>query len=380
MVELLLSAGAPVDAQNVDGQTPLDLATKRGRTDGVIELLREATEVAKANGQGESRDQAIGTRIYDDVAERWKDLTKKQKWALLQSDNCVGRATAVSFVLDELDSKERLVRFDAIRWLGWNRVAEAKPRLMQMLESEKSILRWDILEALTSIGGKDVVDLLIGLLAADSWAANGKYAVHPPGPKPPWWPDERPKIIQGLRKLQAKRSAPTLLTILQEGREKGTWLAFFTIPLLGELGYQEAIPTLKAILASDDASLLPPDVPAGVRQGQDWEVRRHTARALFQLGVPSGRGLLTRELTVVDSDRRCFAAETYARFGQKVDVPVLVRCLEDKNDQVRRWACFGLERITGITNRTNGRAESSEQDVPAWLKWWEMHRSEFERF
>ncbi len=323
--------------------------------------------------------ERIGAGIHDDVAKRWKDLTYKQKWKLLQLDNCVGRAEAIPFVLGELNSKKRLTRFGAISWIERNRAAEAKPRLMQMLTSEQSTLRWDILAALTSIGGEDVVDVLIDLLAADSWAAKGKYAVHPPGPTLPWWPDERHKIMQGLRKLQDKRSAPVLLKILQEKKEGEAWLALFAIPLLGELGYQEAIPTLKAILALDDASLLPPDAPAHVRQSRDWEVRRHTARALFQLGAPSGRGLLARELTVVDVGRRRFAAETYARFGEKCDIPALAGCLEDENDQVRRWACFGLERITGIANRAIGRAESSEQDVPAWLKWWETHRNEYEK-
>ena len=57
IVELLLSAGAPVDAQNEDGETPLDVAIKHTRKDGVIELLREAKETPKTDGQGQTREQ-----------------------------------------------------------------------------------------------------------------------------------------------------------------------------------------------------------------------------------------------------------------------------------------------------------------------------------
>ncbi len=41
------------------GYTPLDLATRKQRKDDVIELLREAKEVPKTDGQGESRDELL---------------------------------------------------------------------------------------------------------------------------------------------------------------------------------------------------------------------------------------------------------------------------------------------------------------------------------
>jgi HEAT repeat protein len=323
--------------------------------------------------------ERIEAGIHDDVAKRWQDLTDKQKWSLLQLDNCVGHAEAVPFVLRELESRKRPARHRALCWLGRNRVTELKPRLFQMLATEKSDLRWNILEILTSIGGEDVVDVLIGLLAPDSWVAKGKYAVHPPGPPLSCWPDERWKIIRALGELQAKRSAPVLLKVLQERGEGRAYLAAFTIPLLGEFNHQEAIPILKTILASDDASALSPDAEAHERKGADWDIKRHTVRALLQLGVRLRLDLLARELTVKDGNRRRFATETFARFGEKGDVPLLAGRLKDEDPQVRHWACFGLERITGVTNRVDGRAESLEQDVPDWLKWWKTHRNDYEK-
>jgi len=56
MIELLLSAGARVDEPNESGYTPLDLATRKRRKDGVIELLRKAKEVPKTDGQEKSRN------------------------------------------------------------------------------------------------------------------------------------------------------------------------------------------------------------------------------------------------------------------------------------------------------------------------------------
>jgi len=64
-------------------------------------------------------------------------------------------------------------------------------------------------------------------------------------------------IIAALAKLKARRSAPALLKVLQEKGKGKAYLGEFIIPVLGDLGYGEAIGELKAILATDDADSIP---------------------------------------------------------------------------------------------------------------------------
>src|SRR5262249_13177423 len=52
-------------------------------------------------------------------------------------------------------------------------------------------------------------------------------------------------------------------------------------------------------------------------------------------------------------------------------------CLNDEVDEVRVWACAGLERITGVVNRAPLKAVSSESDVPLWGQWCKLHQNEF---
>ena len=79
MIELLLSAGAVVDVPEENGYTPLDLATRKRRKDGVIELLREAKEVPKTDENRRAvRGAAVkaGKQILVREAESKKRPTK----------------------------------------------------------------------------------------------------------------------------------------------------------------------------------------------------------------------------------------------------------------------------------------------------------------
>ena len=43
---------------------------------------------------------------------------------------------------------------------------------------------------------------------------------------------------------------------------------------------------------------------------------------------------------------------------------------------VRKYACMGLERITGVINRTSGRVESSPEDSALWKAWYQKYLAE----
>ncbi|HUT14597.1 MAG TPA: HEAT repeat domain-containing protein, partial [Thermoguttaceae bacterium] len=192
----------------------------------------------------------LGESAQPEVARIWEKLSEADRWKLIRRPGCVGRELAVSQAVRSLDADSFYVRREAARWLGKNKASEAKSRLLEKLNTEKSPVRYEIVGALAEIGGEDVVDAMIELLAPDSWAAKGHYLPTPLDFPPYWSSDGRPTIIGALAMLKTKRSAPALLKMLQEkGNGKG-YLGEFIIPVLGDLGYGEAIGELKTILAT----------------------------------------------------------------------------------------------------------------------------------
>ena len=200
----------------------------------------------------------------------WETLSEADRWKLIKLPGCVARKLAVSQAVRSVDADSFYVRREAARWLGKNKASEAKPRLLEKLHTEKSPVRYEIVGALAEIGGEDVVDAMIKLLAPDSWAAKGRYLQTWPGFPPYWYGDGRTSIITALAMLKAKRSAPALLKVLQEkGNGKG-YLGEFIIPVLGDFGYAEALPELKTILATGEI--------AGVHYTDAHPPEEHAAR------------------------------------------------------------------------------------------------------
>jgi len=175
----------------------------------------------------------IGEDAQESVAGIWKKLDETDRWKLMKLEESVPKTAAVSQAVTSLESDSKEIRSWAIHWLGAQKASEGRRPLLARLHAEKSSLRWEIVRALSEIGGEDVVDALIRLLAPDSWAAKGQDLVHPPAPTPYWWPDGRVSVIVALGKLKAKRSASALLKVLREKGEGKGYLGVFIIPLLG---------------------------------------------------------------------------------------------------------------------------------------------------
>ena len=123
----------------------------------------------------------LGESTQPHVARIWEKLSEADRWKLIRRPGCVARKLAVSQAVRSLDADSLYVRREAARWLGKNKASEAKPRLLQKLHAEKSFVRYEIVGALAEIGGEDVVDTMIELLAPDSWAAKGRYLQTCPG-------------------------------------------------------------------------------------------------------------------------------------------------------------------------------------------------------
>ena len=45
---------------------------------------------------------------------------------------------------------------------------------------------------------------------------------------------------------------------------------------------------------------------------------------------------------------------------------------------VRRRACEGLERITGVVNREPGQTMRTSADFPLWIEWLEKNKAKYQ--
>ena len=124
----------------------------------------------------------IGDGAQKDVAGIWEKLSKADRWKLLTVPGCVPKATALSYAIASLGSESPTIRGSAIRWLGQHKAPEGRRPLLDRLRAEKSSLRWEIVDALAEIGGEEVVDAMVKLLARGSWARQGRAYGPPAGP------------------------------------------------------------------------------------------------------------------------------------------------------------------------------------------------------
>jgi len=363
--------------------TPQDSAEGPKRTHFCINLLRLIGRRAHADivaaylaGNGYA-GAALDVAASPYVASVWARLSEADRWKLVALEKCVEAKAAMALALASLDSDSQEHQRKAITWLGKHKAAEGRAPLLKRLNTAALQLRWDIVEALTQIGGEDVVAALIALLAPDSWAAKGLGLVPPPGFPGYYWPDGRVIIVRALGELGDARAAPALFKVLEEKGPGRGYLAEFIVPVLAQLGYKEAIPTLRTILAAETLAGVPADKPwinpAAVRA----TVRRLTAAALYRLGDSSGRDLLLQELKSGDWMTRRFAAEALARYGVKRDVSALAACLNDRDWEVNLWACRGVARLTGALGQKKDWMTVDGQDGGMLLLWWDKHKAEF---
>ena len=303
--------------------------------------------------------KGIGKGAVDGVRQRWDTLDDAQRWRLMEFCGEFDKEAAAAYALSCLTHIDVKIRGDAVAFVGRHREQRAKKQLLKMLNTEAPALRWGVMDSLANLGGDDVSAELTKLLEKDSWAAKGTGRPVPEGHPPPWWPDGRPVVIECLKRLTAKGAAAALLRVLQEKGEGKAYLGTFIIPLLGEFGHREAVPELQRV----------------VKGQKDQHVGLLAAEALFQLGDRSARPLVLDVLAKGGSRQAC---NILARFGTREDVPVLVKCLDDEDWGVRRHACEGLERITGVKNRAEGWVDAGEHDAPVWKKWWAANKDKYE--
>jgi hypothetical protein len=316
----------------------------------------------------------IGKVAVDDVRNRWPKLDDKMRWRLMEFRGRYDYDQAADYALECLKSKDAKLSLEAWSFLLKHKEKRIQDEFYRNLRGECEgtpctyvIRREPVFDA------EKEVDLLIALLAPDSWMALDKgYPARPrtirniPN-------DERYFVIDALAFRKAKRAAPAMFKMLVE---KGPGRAYFAgqiVPILAEFGYKEAIPELKRILEADEKLFTNPGKP----YSPPW-IKMLTARALWQLGDAKGREYLTPFLAKEHKwDTRRLVAEAYALYGEKADIPFLAGLLDDSDSGVRTAACQGLERVSGVNIHAPMKPwrRGDQVDAPLWKEWYKKEYS-----
>lgn len=181
------------------------------------------------------------------VRVEWEKLGEQDRWKLMRFRGEYDYEAALPFVLGCLDSDVVTIRRQAIRYLGEQREVRARDVLILKLYSEGWPLRWDIIQALSAIGGQEVRVEFIKLLEPDSLLATGTRADH----------DARQRIIKTLHEMWVTEAAPALLKVLQERGPGRAYLGSTIIPALVDFGFEPSIPELRLIVAANPSELAP---------------------------------------------------------------------------------------------------------------------------
>jgi HEAT repeat protein len=308
----------------------------------------------------------IGPPAVVPIRTVWNEMDERSRWKLMRFRGQHDYGASLDFALTSLDSKDKNVRSQAIRYLGKYKETKARSQLLKLLNADAPSLRWKIVDALTAIGGDEVVRPFMELLAPDSWAARGEGREPPDGFPPPWWPDGRPQIVESLHVLNAKRAAPALLELLRERGTGKAYLGQFILPALGDFGFTSAVPELRSILATDPAEY------AHSRFAQD--VPCLAAAALWKCGDSLGRAVVVELLLEGNGGPQGIAFKTAREIGDRSDIWVMATCLDYPGWEFKKHAVVALEALTGITNRAPGWAAPTEHDAPLWRNWYLKHK------
>jgi HEAT repeats len=251
----------------------------------LVKVITEAEpkDIGTVRGNGPAYSalalEEIGKPAVEFVRKEWDQLDERARWKLMRFRGKHDYAASLDFALVSLDSKSDEVVAQAVRYLGQYKEPKAREPLLKKLNTAAPRVRWEVLDALTQISGEGVTDAFIGLLKKDSWAAKGEGQLSPPGGVPPWWPDGRPRVIEGLRTLRAGKAIPAAVAVLQERGQGAAYLGSFIIPFLGDFGGPECLPELKRIAAQPDGDIAPSlDTPTGIKSKAIKAVRAIESR------------------------------------------------------------------------------------------------------
>lgn len=156
------------------------------------------------------------------------------KASVIEELGKIGDHRAIRPLIDALNDDDTLVRWNAIQALARYGSDSTGP-LLKALESEDRFIRRNVVQALGEAGGEETVDRLIRMLMFDESDKNVLV-----------------EVIKALHKLRPERAVEPLLTVLKMNDWEMKWRAINT---LGRIGDPKAIEPLLETINDDDPDI-----------------------------------------------------------------------------------------------------------------------------
>jgi HEAT repeat protein len=242
------------------------------------------------------------------------------------------------------------VRKAAIRALGKAREAQYLPQLLQSLGDTATEVRISVVAALRQIGDLDATEALVTALRDKNPAvrARAASALEKFGWKPRTTEESAMRAAALGDFLDAAKGGLPVLDMLIKTLAQGTSTnKREAVEALGSIGGAEVVPVLLTAL-----------------EDEDFSVRVAALEVLKDVIDPRALQPLTNSLKHTDAGIRTAAATALAFYGPEA-IPVLTRCLNDKNWSVRRAVVEGLGRSKdpGLADQLLPRLKDSDHDV-----------------
>jgi HEAT repeat protein len=214
-------------------------------------------------------------------------------------------------------------RFLACKTLGMEKIKEAVPRIIELLNDQNHNVRLGAARALGEIGDRQAIDPLVTALA-----------------EPNEW--VRLQIVEALGKLGDGKVAVVLSRFLeteQDDRVRAT-----IVQVLGKLGDEKMIPILVTYLKDSDLRVRANAVEAleslgdekitefllPMMAGANHRIKANIAKALFNLGDYTGLNILNKMLKEKNEWMRAAAAWALGEVKTTEVIKPLVEALGDK--------------------------------------------------
>ncbi|MCF7855184.1 MAG: HEAT repeat domain-containing protein [Candidatus Pacebacteria bacterium] len=135
---------------------------------GTESMTSDATSGSHSRQIGAYLDGSISARLslrqagldaWPVIRTRWDEADDATRWTLMALEMptgwgaCIPSEVAHPYAVASIANDDQQIRRAAIRYVGQHAIEGARDALLTRLDDELPMLRWDILDALTNIGG-----------------------------------------------------------------------------------------------------------------------------------------------------------------------------------------------------------------------------------
>lgn len=276
----------------------------------------------------------------------------------LISDTDIDNAAMLQITIDaltKLKDEDLLIRslketnstrvIVSVRALGMLKTSMAIQTMKALFIDSDRNIQIEILQALSSIGGKSSIEFLVDMLSygeghVRSAAARGLGEltdVSSIGPlinslEDEEYPDVVGELINALIKIEEKYKDPSIIKGLTSNlANRKSYIREAVLKAIGILGNLNSAELIKRMVSDEN-----------------WRVRRACIETLSQLNAP---GLLEVLITAASDEKdevRMLVAQIAGRYSKENSIDILINFLSDRNDRIIYKAIEGLARLKAI--------------------------------